>query len=428
MSTTQTTVSEAGRRVLAAIVFTDVDDFSARVQENEEQTLALVRRDLERIRAVCAAHEGRVLKSTGDGLLLYFDSAVQAVACALAAQRELAEAAQGLPPAEVLQHRIGIHLGDVFLSDSDVMGDGVNIAARLQAEAAPGGICLSQTVYDVVKHRLALQAVYLGPRELKNIREAVPIYHILAAATGAVPVTASRVRRARWRAWVWGLAALAVLLMVVGAWAWGRAGREPVAAVGAPEPAAPVPSAAAPGALDATRRIHLQNGDFAGMLAWLERHGLRDSQTYAHFSTMAQLRQRAMTRLAETSAAQPLVVGGGRGDAAGSLAVWRTGDGQIAVRDAAGTRTLSPDEMPAALQRGIAVAMVREKAGSGPGALAALRDILDAFEAEYAAAGIPLPSDARPQLARPRLLPRTRPPLAADGGAVPGSDAAAPSP
>jgi len=179
-----------GQRSLAAIVFTDVVSFSARMQADEESTLRLLRRDFDEMRTICVQHHGSVLKSTGDGLLLYFSSAVQAVACALAMQRAFAEQLKNRPASESLTHRVGIHLGDVFVNDQDVMGDGVNIAARLQAEAEPGGICISQTVYDVVRNKLALHVTRLGPRELKNISQAIPIYKLLLEAqtmNGAEP-------------------------------------------------------------------------------------------------------------------------------------------------------------------------------------------------------------------------------------------------
>ncbi len=171
-----------GQRALAAIVFTDVVSFSARMQAHEETTLRLLERDFAVMRKICDKYSGSVLKTTGDGLLLYFSSAVQAVGYALRMQKYFAEKARTEPAAETLTHRVGIHLGDVFVNDQDVMGDGVNIAARLQAEAEPGGICISQTVYDVVKNKLALQVTRLGPRELKNISQAIPVYRILLEA------------------------------------------------------------------------------------------------------------------------------------------------------------------------------------------------------------------------------------------------------
>ena len=182
MESTPPTPPGPGQRSLAAIVFTDVVSFSARMQADEVTTLRLLRRDFDEMREICTQHHGAVLKSTGDGLLLYFSSAVQAVACALAMQRSFAGLAKIRPAPESLTHRIGIHLGDVFMNDQDVMGDGVNIAARLQAEAEPGGICISQTVYDVVRNKLALQVTRLGPRELKNISQAIPIYKLVLEA------------------------------------------------------------------------------------------------------------------------------------------------------------------------------------------------------------------------------------------------------
>lgn len=179
-----------GQRSLAAIVFTDVVSFSARMQADEETTLELLKRDFDAMREISTQHQGSVLKTTGDGLLLHFSSAVQAVACALAMQRFFAEQAKTRPASQSLVHRLGIHLGDVFVNEQDVMGDGVNIAARLQAEAEPGGICISQTVYDVVKNKLALHVTRLGPRELKNISQHIPIYKLLleASAIEGVPV------------------------------------------------------------------------------------------------------------------------------------------------------------------------------------------------------------------------------------------------
>src|ERR1044071_3424766 len=105
-----------GQRSLAAIVFTDVVSFSARMQADEETTLTLLKRDFDAMRELCQQHQGSVLKTTGDGLLLYFASAVQAVACALAIQRHFADIARRNGPKDTLPHRVGIHLGDVFVS------------------------------------------------------------------------------------------------------------------------------------------------------------------------------------------------------------------------------------------------------------------------------------------------------------------------
>ena len=167
-----------GQRALAAIVITDAVGFSARMSADEESALNIIERDLQLMADLCEKFQGQVLKSTGDGLLMSFISAVQAVACALEMQKTLAELAADLSAENVLSHRIGIHLGDVLFRQSDVFGNGVNIAARLEAEAESGGICISQIVYDVVKARLSLNATFVGPLKLKNIKEAVSAYQL----------------------------------------------------------------------------------------------------------------------------------------------------------------------------------------------------------------------------------------------------------
>ncbi|MGF1521964.1 MAG: protein kinase [Leptolyngbyaceae cyanobacterium] len=176
--TIDTPAEQRGRRTLAAIVLTDAVGFSARMSVEEENTLSLIHRDLKLFETICQQFEGRVIKSTGDGLLMYFVSAVQAVNCSLEIQRQLVKEHEIQKIRNPLQHRIGVHLGDVFFKNSDVMGNGVNIAARLQTEAYPGGICISQIVYDVVKSRLDLNVTYVGSLQLKNIRHPQPAYHL----------------------------------------------------------------------------------------------------------------------------------------------------------------------------------------------------------------------------------------------------------
>ncbi len=194
----------AGQRTLAAIFFTDTVGFSALMRKDEERALRLVARDLEQMKTTCASFGGQVLKSTGDGLMVLFTSAVQAVACALEIQRDFHAKNLELPKTEQLQHRIGIHLGDIFQNGGDVMGDGVNIAARLQTEAIPGGICLSKTVYDVVHNRLPFYVNDLGPRKLKNIGT-ITAYQISPTASG---------QRYLNQAWRWARTS-AVLLLVL---------------------------------------------------------------------------------------------------------------------------------------------------------------------------------------------------------------------
>ncbi len=166
-------------RKLAAIVFTDVVGYSARMQRDESATLGLVRTDFERMRAASAPRGGEVFNTMGDGMLLGFPSAVEAVAFALQMQAEFAARRAKLPSEQALEHRVGIHLGDVIRqAEGGVAGDGVNIAARLQTKAPPGGICISQTVYNTVSGKVPMQALHIGPESFKNITEPISIYHI----------------------------------------------------------------------------------------------------------------------------------------------------------------------------------------------------------------------------------------------------------
>ncbi|MEP6490184.1 AAA-like domain-containing protein [Microcoleus vaginatus GB2-A3] len=165
---------------LAAIIFSDVVNSTALSVANQKLTLELVNRDFNIIRGICAKHQGKVLKEMGDGLLICFpESAVKAVACALEIQRSLAQAATTLPPSHVLQHRIGIHLGEIFSFNNDIRGAGVNLAARLEGKADSGGICISETVYQVVKTHLSLNVIDLGMQPLKGISEPVRLYKLI---------------------------------------------------------------------------------------------------------------------------------------------------------------------------------------------------------------------------------------------------------
>jgi TolB-like protein/class 3 adenylate cyclase/Tfp pilus assembly protein PilF len=192
---------------LAAIVFTDVAGYSARVQRDEAGTLALVQADFGFMRSQCANHGGEVLNTMGDGMLMCFPSAAQAVMCALSIQEELGRRRDIKPPEEALEHRIGIHLGDVVRQAGQVVGDGVNIAARLQGKAPPGGICISKIVRDTVGNKVPIQAKSLGLQRFKNLGEPIAVYTI-TSQSGRSAVAPAR-SRAAWR-W-WCAAALAAL-------------------------------------------------------------------------------------------------------------------------------------------------------------------------------------------------------------------------
>jgi len=172
-------IDKAGERILAAVMFTDVVGFSKRMSSNENETLELLQEDFSTIGQLVEHYKGRVIKTLGDGLLVSFSGAVNAVACGVKIQEAFNNRSRPAAADHFLQHRIGIHLGDIYVTDSEIMGDGVNVAARLQAEAEPGGICISKTVFDVIKGKLEIQAVSLGPKKLKNISESVHLYQIL---------------------------------------------------------------------------------------------------------------------------------------------------------------------------------------------------------------------------------------------------------
>ena len=170
----------AGTRKIAAILVADIVGYSRLVGADEDRTLARLRglrSDL--IDPAIDAHHGRIVMRTGDGSLIEFRSVVDAVRCAIEVQNGLIERNAGLPPERRIEFRVGIHLGDVVEeSDGDLMGDGVNIAARLEGVASPGAICLSEQAYWQVKGRLDLAATDLGPTQLKNIAEPIRIYSL----------------------------------------------------------------------------------------------------------------------------------------------------------------------------------------------------------------------------------------------------------
>src|SRR5271170_7568163 len=180
-------------RKIAAILVADVVGYSRLAGADEDRTLSRLRglrSDL--IDPAIAAHHGRVVKRTGDGILIEFRSVVDAVRCAIEVQTGLIERNAGVPPDRRIEFRIGIHLGDVVEeADGDLMGDGVNIAARLEGIAEPGAICLSEDAYRQVKGRLDLAATDLGPTQLKNIADPIRVYSLqVGAPAEAKPASA----------------------------------------------------------------------------------------------------------------------------------------------------------------------------------------------------------------------------------------------
>jgi adenylate cyclase len=172
-------------RKLAAILVADVVGYGRLAGADEDRTLArlrALRSDL--IDPTIAVHHGSIVKRTGDGSLIQFRSVVDAVRCAIEVQNGLIERNAGLPAERRIEFRVGIHLGDVVEeTDGDLMGDGINIAARLEGIAKPGTICLSEQAYWQVKGRLDLAVTDLGPTQLKNIAEPVRVYSLEVGKT-----------------------------------------------------------------------------------------------------------------------------------------------------------------------------------------------------------------------------------------------------
>jgi adenylate cyclase len=177
--------AERVERRLAAILAADVAGYSRLMGLDEAGTLArlkALRREL--IAPSVAEHKGRIVKTTGDGILIEFPSVVEAVACAVAVQQGMAERNSSVAPDKRIEFRVGINLGDVIVEDGDIHGDGVNIAARLEALAEPGGICVSGLVRDQVQSRLDCGFEDLGEQSLKNIARPVRVYRVGLRASG----------------------------------------------------------------------------------------------------------------------------------------------------------------------------------------------------------------------------------------------------
>src|SRR5271168_3451554 len=180
-----------GTRKIAAILVADIVGYSRLAGADEERTLARLRGlrgDL--IDPAIAAHHGRTVKRTGDGVLIEFRSVVGAVRCAIEVQNGMVERNAGLPEDRRIKFRIGVHLGDVVEeADGDLMGDGVNIAARLEGVARPGAICLSEDAYRQVSGRLDMAVADLGQTQHKNIERSIRVYSLLVGVPAEAKAT-----------------------------------------------------------------------------------------------------------------------------------------------------------------------------------------------------------------------------------------------
>jgi TolB-like protein/Tfp pilus assembly protein PilF len=232
-------------RKLAAILAADVVGYSRLMGEDEAGTARAVRERREAAAPIVREFGGRLVKTMGDGVLIEFPSVVAAVECALLIQKMMAECNADVPEAKRILYRIGVNLGDVLIDGDDILGDGVNIAARLEGVCAPGGVLISGEAYDHVRGRIEARFIDLGEKQLKNIARPVRVYSIGVSApaqptTAAPPKSAAPNRRATAAL----SAGLGVLAVAVGAWYWLAANRPAAVPANAPAPVAS--NAAAP--------------------------------------------------------------------------------------------------------------------------------------------------------------------------------------
>jgi class 3 adenylate cyclase len=208
-------------RRLATILSADVAAYSRLMAEDEEQTLRTFREHAEVFQKLVALHRGRVFNTAGDAILAEFGSAVEAVRYATEIQAALRTRNDHLPEERQVRFRIGVNLGDVMVQGQDLLGDGVNVAARLQSAAEPGGICISGSVYDQIRNKLSLGFKPLGDMSFKNIPQAVRTFAIAEAeGLGLLPSPDSDQKRRGGGFLKWAAAAAVLLLLASGAVSW----------------------------------------------------------------------------------------------------------------------------------------------------------------------------------------------------------------
>jgi TolB-like protein len=166
------------QRRLAAILAADVAGYSRLMGADEASTALALRKHRAAVDPIVMSHGGRIVKSTGDGVLLEFPSIVAAVECAVAVQKLMAERNADVPEDRRMLFRMGINLGDVLIEGDDILGDGVNVAARLEGVAEPGGICLSESAYQQVRDKIPIDVTDMGEQRLKNIARSVRTYRL----------------------------------------------------------------------------------------------------------------------------------------------------------------------------------------------------------------------------------------------------------
>jgi len=206
-------------RKLATILSADVAEYSRLMAEDEEGTLRTFRGHREVFESLVALHRGRIFNTAGDAILAEFTSTVEAVRCATEIQAALRTRNDQLPDNRQVRFRIGVNLGDVMVQGTDLLGDGVNVAARLQSAAEPGGVIISGSVYDQIRNKLSLSFASLGERSYKNIPQPVRTFSITEAEGGAPLPAAKSSQAGGSRRKVWAAAA-AVAVIAIGGGAW----------------------------------------------------------------------------------------------------------------------------------------------------------------------------------------------------------------
>jgi class 3 adenylate cyclase len=177
-------------RRLAAILAADVAGYSRLMGEDEAGTALSVRAHREAARPMVARFGGRIVKTTGDGLLLEFPFVVASVECAIAIQKLMVERNANTPETKRIVYRIGVNLGDVLIEGDDILGDGVNIAARLEGVCEPGGVLISGAAYEHVRSKIDAEFVDLGEQKLKNIARPVRAYAVVSVSSNGAPARA----------------------------------------------------------------------------------------------------------------------------------------------------------------------------------------------------------------------------------------------
>ena len=226
------------KRRLTAILAADAVGYSRQMSEDEERTLQVLAAQRAIIDRIILAHGGRIVSTAGDSVLAEFASSVEAVRCAVEIQEGLETRNAGLPEAERLLFRIGVNLGDVMVDGADILGDGVNVAARLEGIAEPGGVCISSSVYDQIAGKLSLGFVDIGEKSLKNIARPIRVYRFDRSGENATRRRVASQARTRWV----GIGTVAVLAIAgIGVWQSGLLERRGVVP---PPPPAPSPALA----------------------------------------------------------------------------------------------------------------------------------------------------------------------------------------